>query len=234
MFLTFNEYEAFLRGQAAGLIPADLSLPQNEKEIDNLIFHVGLMFSVRIAYRNRQMKLRLMELSAFTEEHLENIIYRLPALKYPEVAFVTGFKQEIYLNMLESLAAYFNFGSSIIAEDDLAGRLAVNARIIPREEILRGFQLEIAQPKLAGIATIEQRERLAQMICEGRLPTIPRRKWENLTQKEAAELISSAKDVQHKLPVSVTLVLDAVKRMNREERYLLEQNLHFNQERKIA
>ena len=234
MFLTFNEYEAFLRGQAAGLIPADLSLPQNEKEIDNLIFHVGLMFSVRIAYRNRQMKLRLMELSAFTEEHLENIIYRLPALKYPEVAFVTDFKQEIYLNMLESLTAYFNFGSSIIAEDDLAGRLAVNARIIPREEILRGFQLEIAPPQLAGVATIEQRERLAQMICEGRLPTIPRRKWENLTLKEAAELISSAKDVQHKLPVSVTLVLDAVKRMNREERYLLEQNLHFNQERKIA
>ena len=234
MFLTFNEYEAFLRGQAAGLIPADLPLPQNEKEIDNLIFHVGLMFSVRIAYRNRQMKLRLMELSAFTEEHLENIIYRLPSLKYPEVAFVTNFKQEIYLNMLESLAAYFNFGSSIVAEDDLAGRLAVNARIIPREEILRGFQLEIAPPKLVGIATIEQRERLAQMICEGRLPTIPRRKWENLTIKEAAELISSAKDVQHKLPVSVTLVLDAVKRMNREERYLLEQNLHFNPERKIA
>ena len=66
MFLTLNEYEAFLRGKAAGLIPADLSLPQNEKEIDNLIFHVGLMFSVRIAYRNQQMKLRLMELSAFT------------------------------------------------------------------------------------------------------------------------------------------------------------------------
>ena len=234
MFLTLNEYEAFLRGQAAGLIPADLSLPQNEKEIDNLIFHVGLMFSVRIAYRNRQMKLRLMELSAFTEEHLENIIYRLPSLKYPEVAFVTDFKQEIYLNMLESLAAYFRFGSSIISKDDLAGRLAVNARIIPREEILRGFQLKIAPPQLAGVATIEQRERLAQMICEDRLPTIPRRKWENLTLKEAAELISSAKDVQHKLPVSVTLVLDAVKRMNREERYLLEQNLHFNQERKIA
>ena len=115
-----------------------------------------------------------------------------------------------------------------------SGRLAVNTGIISPEKILRGFQLEIAPPKLAGIATIEQRERLAQMICEGRLSTIPRRKWENLTLKEAAELISSAKDVQHKLPVSVTLVLDAVKRMNREERYLLEQNLHFNQERKIA
>ena len=192
------------------------------------------MFSVRIAYRNRQMKLRLMELSAFTEEHLENIIYRLPALKYPEVAFVTDFKQEIYLNMLESLAAYFRFGSSIISQDDLAGRLAVNTGIISPEKILQGFQLEITPPKLAGLATIEQRERLAQMICEGRLPTIPRRKWENLTIKEAAELISSAKDVQYQLPVSVTLVLDAVKRMNREERYLLEQNLHFNPERKIA
>ena len=234
MFLTLNEYEAFLRGKAAGLIPVDLSLPQNEKEIDNLIFHVGLMCSVRIAYRNRQMKLRLMELSAFTEEHLENIIYRLPVLKHPEVAFVTGFKQEIYLNMLESLAAYFRFGSSIISKDDLAGRLAVNTGIISPEKILRGFQLGIAPPQLAGVATIEQRERLAQMICEGRLPTIPRRKWENLTMEEAAEVISSAKDVQHQLPVSVTLVLDAVKRMNREERYLLEQNLHFNPERKIA
>ena len=131
MFLTFNEYEAFLRGQAAGLIPADIPLPQTEKDIDELIFHVGLMFSVRIAYRNQQMKLRLMELSTFTEEHLENLIYRLPSLKYPKVAFVTGFKQEIYLNMLESLAAYFRFGSSIISKDDLAGRLAVNTRIIP-------------------------------------------------------------------------------------------------------
>ena len=186
MFLTFNEYEAFLRGQAAGLIPADILLPQTEKDIDELIFHVGLMFSVRIAYRNQQMKLRLMELSTFTEEHLENLIYRLPSLKYPEVAFVTDFKQEIYLNMLESLAAYFNFGSSIISEDDLAGRLAVNPEIIPVEKILQGFQLEIAPPKLAGIATIEQRERLAQMICEGRLSTIPRRKWENLTTEEAA------------------------------------------------
>ena len=234
MFLTQREYEAFLRGKASGLIPADLPMPQSEQDIDNLVAHVGLMFSARIAYRNTRMKLRLLELSAFTEEHLENIICQLPFLKYSEVAFLTDFRLDIHLNKLEALAAYFNFGSSIIAEDDLAGRLAVNTRIIHREEILQGFQLEIAPPKLAGIATIEQRERLAQMICEDRLPTIPRRKWENLTTEEAAELISSAKDVQHKLPVSVTLVLDAVKRMNREERYLLEQNLHFNQERKIA
>ena len=75
--------------------------------------------------------------------------------------------------MLESLAAYFRFGSSIISQDDLAGRLAINTRVIPPEEILRGFQLGIAPPHLAGIATIEQRERLAQMICEGRLSTIP-------------------------------------------------------------
>ena len=47
------------------------------------------------------------------------------------MAFVTDFKQEIYLNMLESLAAYFRFGSSIISQDDLAGRLAINTRVIP-------------------------------------------------------------------------------------------------------
>ena len=234
MFLTQREYEAFLRGKASGLIPADLPMPQSEQDIDNLVAHVGLLFSARIAYRNMRMKLRLLELSAFTEEHLENIICQLPFLKYSEVAFLTDFRLDIHLNKLEALAAYFSFGSSIISEDDLAGRLAVNARIIPADEILRGFQLEVAPPILPGTATIHQKELLAQMICEGRLPTISRRQWENLTKEEAAKLIVSAVEVQQKLPVTVTLVLDAVKRMKPEERFLLEQNLNFNKEREIA
>ena len=201
MFLTQREYEAFLRGKASGLIPADLPMPQSEQDIDNLVAHVGLMFSARIAYRNTRMKLRLLELSAFTEEHLENIICQLPFLKYSEVAFLTDFRLDIHLNKLEAL---------------------------------RGFQLEVAPPILPGTATIHQKELLAQMICEGRLPTISRRQWENLTKEEAAKLIVSAVEVQQKLPVTVTLVLDAVKRMKPEERFLLEQNLNFNKEREIA
>ena len=59
MYLTELEHEAFLRGRAAGLIPADVPLPTCDKEIDELILHVGFLFSRRIAYRNRQKKLRL-------------------------------------------------------------------------------------------------------------------------------------------------------------------------------
>ena len=36
MYLTELEHEAFLRGRAAGLIPADVPLPTCDKEIDEL------------------------------------------------------------------------------------------------------------------------------------------------------------------------------------------------------
>ena len=140
-----------------------------------------------------------MELSAFTEEHLENIIYRLPTLKYPEVAVVTNFKQEIYLNMLESLAAYFRFGSSIISQDDLAGRLAINTRVIPPEEILQGFQLEIAPPKLAGIATIDMiykglQNETANRTVEGYEPREPLAPRAPMTERQSERLTQLVND----------------------------------------
>ena len=110
MYLTELEHEAFLRGRAAGLIPADVPLPTCDKEIDELILHVGFLFSRRIAYRNRQKKFQLMTLSAFTEEHLNDLILRLPELRPEEVFAVPGLQQEVYLNPLEGLYHYFAFG----------------------------------------------------------------------------------------------------------------------------
>lgn len=110
MYLTELEHEAFLRGRAAGLIPADVPLPTCDEEIDELILHVGFLFCRRIAYRNRQKKLRLMTLSAFTEEHLNDLVVRLPELRPEEVFAVTGLQREVYLNPLEGLYHYFSFG----------------------------------------------------------------------------------------------------------------------------
>lgn len=49
MHLTELEYEAFLRGRAAGLIPANIPLPSSDKEIDELILHAGFLFCREIA-----------------------------------------------------------------------------------------------------------------------------------------------------------------------------------------
>ena len=134
MYLTELEHEAFLRGRAAGLIPADVPLPSCDKEIDELILHVGFLFSRRIAYRNRQRKLRLMTLTAFTEEHLNDLTVRLPELRPEEVFAVTGLQREVYLNPLEGLYHYFAFGRKIVSADDLAGRLAADVTPISPAE----------------------------------------------------------------------------------------------------
>ena len=118
MYLTELEHEAFLRGRAAGLIPADVPLPTCDKEIDELILHVGFLFSREIAYRNRQKKLRLMTLTAFTEEHLNDLTVRLPELRPEEVFAVTKLQREVYLNPLEGLYHYFAFGRKIVSADD--------------------------------------------------------------------------------------------------------------------
>ena len=95
MYLTELEHEAFLRGRAAGLIPADVPLPTCDKEIDEVILHVGFLFCREIAYRNRQKKLRLMTLTAFTEEHLNDLTVRLPELRQEEVFAVTGLQSDV-------------------------------------------------------------------------------------------------------------------------------------------
>lgn len=236
MHLTELEYEAFLRGRAAGLIPANIPLPTCDKEIDELILHVGFLFCREIAYRNRQKKLRLMTLSAFTEEHLNDLIVRLPELRPEEVFTVAGLQREVYLNPLEGLYHYFSFGRKIVSADDLAGRIATDVTPIPSSQILRGFEMEYVPVTRTGLATSRQKAVLAEMICNGRLPTITRRQWENMTEEEASQLISSAPKPKAELPVSVALVLNVIDRLNPEERTLLDElmNQHYTQERKIA
>ena len=74
------------------------------------------------------------------------------------------------------------------------------------------------------------------MICNGRLPTITRRQWENMTKEEASQLISSVPKLKAELPVSVALVLNVIDRLTSEERELLDEliNQHNTQERKSA
>ncbi len=236
MHLTELEYEAFLRGRAAGLIPANIPLPSCDKEIDELILHAGFLFCREIAYRNRQKKLRLMTLSAFTEEHLNDLIVRLPELRPEEVFTVAGLQREVYLNPLEGLYHYFSFGRKIVSADDLAGRIATDVTPIPSSQILRGFEMEYVPVTRTGLATSRQKAVLAEMICNGRLPTITRRQWENMTEEEASQLISSAPKPKAELPVSVALVLNVIDRLNSEERTLLDElmNQHNTQEREIA
>ena len=236
MHLTELEYEAFLRGRAAGLIPANIPLPSCDKEIDELILHAGFLFCREIAYRNRQKKLRLMTLSAFTEEHLNELIVRLPELRPEEVFTVAGLQREVYLNPLEGLYHYFSFGRKIVSADDLAGRIATDVTPIPSSQILRGFEMEYVPVTRTGLATSRQKAVLAEMICNGRLPTITRRQWENMTEEEAFQLISSAPKPKAELPVSVALVLNVIDRLNSEERTLLDElmNQHNTQEREIA
>lgn len=236
MHLTELEYEAFLRGRAAGLIPANVPLPTCDKEIDELILHAGFLFCREIAYRNRQKKLRLMTLSAFTEEHLNDLIVRLPELRPEEVFTVAGLQREVYLNPLEGLYHYFSFGRKIVSADDLAGRIATDVTPIPSSQILRGFEMEYVPVTRTGLATSRQKAVLAEMICNGRLPTITRRQWENMTEEEASQLISSAPKPKAELPVSVALVLNVIDRLNSEERTLLDElmNQHNTQEREIA
>ena len=236
MYLTELEYEAFLRGRAAGLIPANIPLPSCDKEIDELILHIGFLFCREIAYRNRQKKLRLMTLSAFTEEHLNDLIVRLPELRPEEVFTVAGLQREVYLNPLEGLYHYFSFGRKIVSADDLAGRIATDVTPIPSSQILRGFEMEYVPVTRTGLATSRQKAVLAEMICNGRLPTITRRQWENMTEEEASQLISSAPKPKAELPVSVALVLNVIDRLNSEERTLLDElmNQHNTQEREIA
>ena len=236
MYLTELEHEAFLRGRAAGLIPANIPLPSCDKEIDELILHAGFLFCREIAYRNRQKKLRLMTLSAFTEEHLNDLIVRLPELRPEEVFTVAGLQREVYLNPLEGLYHYFSFGRKIVSADDLAGRIATDVTPIPSSQILRGFEMEYVPVTRTGLATSRQKAVLAEMICNGRLPTITRRQWENMTEEEASQLISSAPKPKAELPVSVALVLNVIDRLNPEERTLLDElmNQHNTQEREIA
>lgn len=211
MYLTNAEHEAFIRGQAAGLIPVDLPLPENDQEINELIYHVGILESAKIGYRDINGKLRVMELTAFTSKHLDvltaNAMFRLNS----------------YPNWLEGLYNYFSYGSQIVTADDLAGRLSLHNEKISVEQVLKGFELEYTPIIRTGPATLRQKATLVEMILAGRLPMIPRRQWENLTKEEASWFISSVPKPKAGLPESLTIILDAIDGLNPEEKNIVTQ-----------
>lgn len=232
MYLTNAEHEAFMRGQAAGLIPVDIPLPTTEKEIDELIFHVGIFFNMKFAYRRPDKTLRIMEVSVFTEEHLKRVIANLPILKKEEVLFMTSFRKETYPNPLESLCNYFSFGPGILSETDLAGRLSAYNRVFSVDQVRKGFELNYVPVIRTGLATLEQKAVLTEMVLNNDLPAISRRQWENMTMEEAAKLIVSAPKPRARLPVNVALAMNAIDRLSGKERFLLSKIL--NQQRSNA
>ena len=119
MNLTYREKEAFYRGKAAGIIPADCPMPQTGEEIDALIVHIGPMCSRTVGCRNQAGKLFFVEVSVFSQKYLEETIEHLPDL-IPEVSEVTELRYEKYNSPLEDLANYFALGPAIINEADIA------------------------------------------------------------------------------------------------------------------
>ncbi len=226
MYLTRAEHEAFVRGQAAGLIPPDRPLPVNADEIANLIFHIGVLFSAKIACRRHDGTLCVLELTTFTAEHLDKLIRNLPRLRCREILAVTNYRQDTEPNMLEGLYNYFSFGRDIVDAEDLTGRLTMSPEILTTEQILKGFTIKYVPVKRTGLATLRQRAALAEMIYAQRLPTIARRDWENMTKGEATRLITSVPKPKAELPNSVSVLLNAIERLNVEDRQILSSIIH--------
>lgn len=186
MNLTFREEEAFFRGKAAGFIPEDCPIPKTEEEIDSLFQYFGPMFSRIVGCRTKQGKLFFAAVSVFSESYLDEAVRRLPEL-LNEANEVTPLQTDFFGSPLEELANYFALGHEILNEEDLAARRS--ALSLP--EVRRGFDLEYTPGEKADAASMEQRMQLSDLIINGSLPMIDRREWENLTKKDADELIRS-------------------------------------------
>ncbi len=220
MFLSKIEHEAFMRGKAAGLIPEETAVPNNETEIDHLIFNIGFLHCRKFAYRDLSSRLKIMTVSTFTKEHLEYIIHNLPGIKPDEVFHVTDFQQEEYPNVLEGLYHYFAFGREIISEDDLAGRLAVDGKIFSKEQMLKGFAYQYQTVISSDAATDRQKLQIMKIIQAKQIPEISQREWDNLTFAEAEKIIAGAARNQE-LPIPVALALKTIQRLTEKERSLL-------------
>lgn len=186
MNLTFREEEAFFRGKIAGFIPENCPLPETEEEIDSLFQHFGPMFSRIVGCRTKHGKLFFAAVSVFSESYLDEAVRRLPEL-LNEASEVTPLQKDFFGSPLDELANYFALGHGILNEEDLAARKSR----LTLPEIRRGFDLEYKPEEKADAASMEQRMKLSDLIINGSLPMIDRREWENLTGKEADELIRS-------------------------------------------
>ena len=139
MQLTRREYEAFIRGQAAGLIPEDVPIPNSEAEAEALIVHIGIMFSCHVGCRNSTGQFFFADVSVFSEEYLPRAIQKLPEMR-PDIAVVTGLRLPFRGTPLEELANYFALGEKIVDRDDLQRRLTGQAKTITPAEVLRNLR----------------------------------------------------------------------------------------------
>lgn len=186
MNLTFREEEAFFRGKAAGFIPKGCPIPKTENEIDSLFQHFGPMFSRIVGCRTKQGRLFFAAVSVFSESYLDEAVRRLPEL-LNEATEITPLQKDFFGSPLDELANYFALGHGILNEEDLAAR---ESRLtLP--EIRRGFDVKYKPEEKADAASMEQRMQLSDLVISGSIPMIDRRTWENLTKKEADELIRS-------------------------------------------
>ena len=186
MGLTYREQEAFYRGKAAGIIPADCPMPVG-REIDQMILHIGPMCSRTIGCRNQAGKLFFVEISVFSENYLTETIEHLPDL-IAEVSEVTELKFEKYNSPLEDLANYFALGPAIVNEADIASWFSH----LTADDIRKGFELKYEPEEIADCATEEQRMAVSVRIAQDRTDPLTCRQWENLTGQEAAELLRNS------------------------------------------
>ena len=213
MNLTYREKEAFYRGKAAGIIPADCPLPQTGAEIDGLILHVGPMYSRTVGCRDQAGKLFFVEVSVFSQKYLEETIEHLPDL-IPEVSEVTELRYEKYNSPLEDLANYFALGPAIINGADIAAWFSH----LTADDIRKGFDLKYEPEKIADCATDEQRMAISERIAQGRIKSLSSRQWENLTGQEAAELLRSSGRTKDGISARVRLMVDEYLKLTPEEK----------------
>ena len=213
MNLTHREKEAFYRGKAAGIIPADCPLPQTGAEIDGLILHVGPMYSRTVGCRDQAGKLFFVEVSVFSQKYLEETIKHLPDL-IAEVSEVTELRYEKYNSPLEDLANYFALGPAIVNEADIAAWLSH----LTADDIRKGFDLKYEPEMIADCATEEQRMALSDRIVQGRTKPLSSRQWENLTGQEAAELLRNSGRTEDVISARVRLLAGEYAKLTPEEK----------------
>ena len=214
MGLTYREQEAFYRGKAAGIIPADCPIPVG-REIDQMILYIGPMYSRTVGCRNQAGKLFFIEVSVFSQKYLEETIKHLPDLM-AEVSKVTELQIEKYDVSLNVLANYFSLGRDIIDEEDIASRFPP----LTADDIRKGFDFKYEPERIAGYASDEQRMALSERIIQGKNRGMTCREWENLTGTKAAELLQNSDLPQETISERVRLLADEYLKLTQEERIL--------------
>ena len=214
MGLTYREQEAFYRGKAAGIIPADCPMPAG-REIDRMILHIGPMYSRTVGCRNQAGKLFFIEVSVFSQKYLEETIKHLPDLM-AEVSEITELQIEKYDVSLNELANYFSLGHDIIDEEDIASRFPP----LTADDIRKGFDFKYEPVKIADYASDEQRMALSERIIQGKNRGMTCREWENLTGTKAAELLQNSDWPQETISERVRLLADEYLKLTQEERIL--------------